>query len=47
MVGIPRRFAANTTGTVTKPPFEKTTSGLSLLSNLLACVYPFTTLKGS
>ena len=47
MVGILQVFAAKTTGTVTKPPLEKTTSGLSLLSILRDSPKPFSTLKGS
>ena len=47
IVGILQVFAANTTGTVTKPPLEKTTSGFSLLSILRDSPKPLSTLNGS
>lgn len=40
-------FAAMTTGTDTKPPFENTTSGFTLLMMRLAWNMPPTTLNGS
>lgn len=36
MAGILRFFAARTTGTVTKPPFENTTSGFNCFISFLA-----------
>ena len=45
IAGILRRFAAITTGTVTKPPLEKTISGFSCFSSLLASEKPFSTRK--
>ena len=47
MVGTWRRFPAMTTGTETKPPLEKITSGFSSLINLFASRNPFRTRKGS
>ena len=47
MVGIWQRFAAWTTGTVTKPPLENTTSGCSFFNSFLASPKPFRTRKGS
>ena len=45
--GIFKRLAAITTGTVTKPPLEKTTSGFSSFRIFLAWLNPFSTRKGS
>ena len=39
--------AAITTGTVTKPPLENTTSGFRSFMSFLASIKPFTTRKGS
>ena len=45
--GIFKRFAAITTGTVTNPPLEKTTSGFSSLRIFLDWLKPFRTRNGS
>ena len=45
--GIFKRLAAITTGTVTKPPLEKTTSGFSSFRIFLAWLNPFSTRNGS
>lgn len=45
--GIFRRFAAITTGTVTNPPLEKTTSGFRSFRIFLAWLKPFRTRNGS
>ena len=45
--GIWRAAAARTTGTLTKPPLEKTTSGLICFNIFLASPKPLMTLKGS
>ncbi|MNC29902.1 hypothetical protein D3C75_781700 [compost metagenome] len=47
ITGMPRSLAAMTTGTLTKPPLENTTSGFSRPSTRQASHTPLTTLKGS
>ncbi|CUY00964.1 hypothetical protein SETU_01002 [Staphylococcus epidermidis] len=47
IVGIFKERAAITTGTLTKPPFEKSKSGFCFLSILRASKIPFKTLKTS
>src|SRR5699024_2818401 len=46
-VGIFFLLAAITTGTVTKPPLENTTSGFSSFISFLASMNPFRTRNGS
>ena len=45
--GILSLPAAKTTGTVTKPPFEKTISGFNSFRSFWASKQPFSTRKGS
>ena len=47
MAGTLQCFAAKTTGTETKPPLEKTTSGFIFFKSRIDCAYPFNTLNGS
>ena len=47
ITGIFKKAAAITTGTLTKPPFEKTISGAYIFMIFFASKSPFTTLKGS
>ena len=47
IAGILHLFAAITTGTVTNPPLEKTTSGFKCFNSFLASLKPFNTRKGS
>ena len=44
---LPGVLAASTTGTLTKPPLEKTTSGFSSFISFLASRKPLITRKGS
>ena len=45
--GMCRDAAARTTGTLTNPPLEKTTSGFIFFKYFRACANPFMTRKGS